>query len=99
MGEAERVGIAGATLIAGLPKRTLQALAAEGAIPGVAMPAGRWTFDVADLRRWARNLNRERAPCRTSTSATASGGRVSRSPESNTEKAYERVFAPTRHAG
>lgn len=99
MAEAERVGIASAALIAGLPKRTLQALASEGAIPGVAMPAGRWTFDVADLRRWARNINREHRPCRTSISAAASGRRASRSPASNTEKAYERVFAPTRNAG
>jgi hypothetical protein len=38
----------------GLKMRTLQNLAAQGAIPGAAKPAGRWTFDIAQLRQWAR---------------------------------------------
>jgi hypothetical protein len=64
----ERVGISEATLIAGIPKRTLQAFAASGGIPGAGKPAGRWTFDVEELRRWARKVNRK-APCPISTNA------------------------------
>jgi hypothetical protein len=48
-------------LIAGIPKRTLQAFAAAGGIPGAGKPAGRWTFDVEELRRWARKGEQESA--------------------------------------
>ncbi len=94
---AERVGISEATLIAGIPRRTLQAFAAAGGIPGAGKPAGRWTFDVEQLRRWARTVSRK-APCPISTSAVKHGGRVSRCAGSNTDEAYERLFAPKRSA-
>jgi hypothetical protein len=87
----ERVGISEATLIAGIPKRTLQAFAAAGGIPGAGKPAGRWTFDVEQLRRWARTVNRK-APCPISTSAAKPGGRVSRCVASNTDEAYARLL-------
>jgi hypothetical protein len=93
----ERVGISEASLIAGIPKRTLQAFAAAGGIPGAGKPAGRWTFDVEELRRWARKVNRK-APCPISTSAVKRGGRVSRSAASNIDEAYERLFGQTRNA-
>jgi hypothetical protein len=91
----ERVGISEASLIAGIPKRTLQAFAAAGGIPGVGKPAGRWTFDVEELRRWARKVNRK---CPTSTSAAKRGGRVSRFSASNTDEAYERLFGARQSA-
>ena len=50
----ERVSISEAVRISGLKMRTLQNLAAQGAIPGAAKPAGRWTFDISQLRRWVR---------------------------------------------
>jgi hypothetical protein len=96
-GVKERVGISEASLIAGIPKRTLQAFAASGGIPGVGKPAGRWTFDVNELRQWARKVNRK-APCPISTSAGKRGGRVSRSTVSNTDEAYERLFGATQSA-
>ena|SRR4249919_378889 len=93
----ERVGISEASLIAGIPKRTLQAFAAAGDVPGAGKPKGRWTFDVEMLRRWVRTVN-GKTPCRTYTSAGASTGRVSRSQGRNIEEAYERLFSPTRSA-
>ncbi|WP_372891109.1 helix-turn-helix domain-containing protein [Sphingomonas sp.] len=92
-----RTGIAGAQAITGLSYRTLQDLASRGEIPGASKPAGRWLFIVADLRRWSNRVNRAtKAKCRTSTNATASGGRVSRSAVSNTGKAYEHVLKRSR---
>ena len=92
MGSPERVGIKEACLIAGVTKRTLQYYAASGGIPGAGKPAGRWTFDVEELRRWARKVNRK-APCpRTSISAAKHGGRVSRFSASNTDAVYTRLF-------
>ena len=91
----ERVGISEATLIAGVPKRTLQAFAAAGGIPGAGKPAGRWTFDVDELRRWARKVNRK---CPISTNAAKPGGRVSRYRASNTDEAYERLFGAKQSA-
>ena len=38
----ERVSISQAVQISGLKMRTLQNLAAQGAIPGAAKPSGRW---------------------------------------------------------
>lgn len=87
----ERVPVSQAALIAGLPKRTLQDLAARGAIPGAGKPAGRWTFDVRLLRQWAARVERKRE-CRTSTTVAASGGRVSRFAGSNIDAAYERAL-------
>jgi hypothetical protein len=90
----ERVGIAEATLITGLSRRTLQSLAPS--IPGASKPSGRWLFAVADLRAWVTRT-KARKPCRkTSTSAQAYTGRGSRSAVSNTAKAYELVLSGLR---
>ena len=94
---AERVGIGEAVLIAGVPKRTLQAFAASGGIPGAGKPAGRWTFDVNELRQWARKVSRK-APCPISTNAGKRGGRVSRSPATNTDEAYAQLLGLRQNA-
>jgi hypothetical protein len=91
--ELERVCIADAVRISGLKLRTLQNLAAQGAIPGAAKPAGRWTFDISQLRRWARETPEKAVPCRKiSTYVTASTGVASRLPDANTESLYMSVL-------
>lgn len=91
--EIERVSIADAVQISGLKMRTLQNLAAQGAIPGAAKPAGRWTFDVVQLRRWARETPKKAIPCaKISTFAMASTGRASRLPDANIENLYMSVL-------
>ncbi|WP_439571217.1 helix-turn-helix domain-containing protein [Sphingomonas sp.] len=96
-----RCGIAQARAITGLSNRTLQDLASRGAIPGASKPAGRWLFEIAELRRWVARVNRTAQAQwqRTSTSGTASIGRASRSPASNTAKAYEHVLSRSRKSG
>lgn len=92
--EPQKCGIAEAALITGISKRTLQDLAPS--IPGASKPAGRWIFAVSELRAWSTRINRNN-PCRkTSISAKASTGRVSRSRASNIEKAYELVLNGSR---
>jgi hypothetical protein len=58
---AERCLIADAVAIVGVPKRTLQALAARGEISGAAIIGRRWTFDIDALRAYVRE--RELASC------------------------------------
>ena len=90
----ERVSIADAMRISGLKMRTLQNLAAQGAIPGAAKPAGRWTFDIVKLRKWARETPEGVTPCpRTYPSATVSTGAVSRLPDARTESHYMSVLS------
>lgn len=60
----ERVGAAEAAAITGMPMRSVQALAAEGRIPGAARLGGRWKFDEARLRAWLDEKEGETA-CRT----------------------------------
>ena len=98
-GTRERCTTKEAVLITGLSARTLQDLAAANRVPGAGKPAGRWTFDVQRLRAWAQSVNRGKLCREISTGAAKSGGRVSRSRASSTEKAYERVFARTRNGG
>lgn len=89
----ERVSISQAVQISGLKMRTLQNLAAQGAIPGAAKPAGRWTFDIAQLRQWARQTPEKALPCRKISSfVTASTGGVSRSPDASTANLYMSVL-------
>jgi hypothetical protein len=40
-------------------RRTVQAMAARGEIPSAAISGGRWTFNVAALRAWVRDRERE----------------------------------------
>jgi hypothetical protein len=56
---AERVPIEQAAAILGSPDRTVQDLAARGKIPGAAKIGGRWSFDVAKLRRLIKQRERE----------------------------------------
>lgn len=89
----ERVSISQAVQISGLKMRTLQNLAAQGVIPGAAKPAGRWTFDIAQLRQWARQTPENTLPCRKISSfVTASTGAVSRSPDVSTANLYMSVL-------
>ena len=90
----ERCKIREAEQITGLDKRTLQEKAAAGLIPGAEKPFGRWTFDVAALRRL-----KGRRPCAVSTRGTGYSGRVSRSGGRNIASAYEHVLGPSRSAG
>ena len=66
--DAERVRIRGAARITGLHMRTIQHLARTGRIPGAALLASCWTFDVARLRAWIKDAEDEtsrQAPKRT----------------------------------
>ena len=56
---AERVSIDKAVAVLGLPKRTVQELAARGEIAGAAKIGRRWTFDIEKLRRLVRQRERE----------------------------------------
>lgn len=90
----ERIGIAGAILITGLSRRTLQDLAPS--IPGASKPAGRWLFAVAELRAWVTRTTKGPSCRKTSTSAPVYTGRGSKFGASNTAKAYERVLSGSR---
>lgn len=91
----ERVAIADAVRISGINKRTLQNMALLGAIPGAAKPAGRWTFDIIQLRKWAQQGPEKVVPClRTSSSEMASTGDVSRSAGESTVSRYMSVLNP-----
>lgn len=91
----ERCKIREASLITGLDIRTLQEKAASGAIPGAEKPFGRWTFDIAQLRR----LRSKGQSCAASIREAGFTGRVSKSRGTNIEKAYERVLGQRRSAG
>lgn len=89
----ERVAIADAVRISGINKRTLQSMALLGAIPGAAKPAGRWTFDIIQLRKWAQQSPEKVVPClRTSLSETEFTGDDSRSTDASTEGRYMSVL-------
>ena len=100
----ERVSISEAMLIAGRPKRTMQALAAEGKIPGAAKLGGRWTFDERRLRGWIQEqegetCQRNLPPQRAATGAAKSYGRGSWSAALNDDGAYERAMQRLLQAG
>jgi hypothetical protein len=57
----ERGGINDAVAILGLKKRTVEAMALRGELPGVAKMAHRWTFDLDLLRTHVQDeVNRRR---------------------------------------
>jgi hypothetical protein len=91
----ERVRIREASLITGLDIRTLQEKAARGEIPGAEKPFGRWTFDVAQLRR----LRSKGRTCAVSIKGMGYTGRVSKCADSNIASAYERALGLSRSAG
>lgn len=92
----ERCKVPTAVAITGLSTRTIQNLAAQGKIPGAAKLAGQWTFDLARLRRWVRQLEGETA-CRgnptTSTGEEEPGTPGFRSTAETTDEAYERLLS------
>ena len=88
----ERCKTAEAAAITGLDARTLQEKAAAGLIPGAAKIFGRWTYDIAALRRLGTKGHR----CAGSTREAAFTGRVSRSGGSNIARAYEHVLSQSR---
>ena len=93
----ERVRARAASLICGLPVRTVQHLAAQGVIPGAAKLGGQWTFDEVTLRAWIRRREAER--CRTYISEARHGGVVSRLPDVTIDEAYERAIGLRPSAG
>jgi len=93
----ERCKVSQARLITGLEKRTLQALASAGRIPGASKLGGVWTFDEPTLRRWARNGESKWRG--TSTGAERRGGADFKPMEPSTAKAYERLFGAKRKTG
>lgn len=52
MTDDTRIGIKAALPILGLPERTVRAMAACGELPGAAFYRGRWTFNLARLRKF-----------------------------------------------
>lgn len=92
---AERCKIREAALITGLDIRTLQDKAARGEIPGAEKPFGRWTFDIAALRR-LKGRNQCRAG---SIKGMGYTGRVSRSGGMNIASLYELALSRSRSAG
>ena len=93
--KAERCRSREASLITGLDIRVLQEKAAGGAIPGARKMFGRWTYDIAQLKR----LGMEGRTCAVSIRGMGYTGRVSRSGGINTDQAYERVLGRSRNAG
>lgn len=55
----ERCTIEHAVLIIGLPKRTVQDMAARGELPGAAKFRRRWTFDINKLRKFVAEEERK----------------------------------------
>jgi hypothetical protein len=60
MTKPERIGVKEASLVLGLPERSVQAMAARGEIPSAAK-FGRWTFNENELRAHALRDDAERA--------------------------------------
>lgn len=88
---AERILVAQAASILGLPPRTVQDAAAKGSIPSAAKILGRWTFDERRLRAWVRE--REVAACPAIyTSAGPRGGAALRSTASSIDEAFEQAL-------
>lgn len=90
----ERCKVREASLITGLDIRTLQEKAAKGEIPGAEKPFGRWTFDIAQLRR----LRSKGRSCAGSIDGMGFTGRASKFAGTNIAQAYERVLSRSRSA-
>jgi hypothetical protein len=91
----ERCKIREASLITGLDIRTLQEKAARGEIPGAEKPFGRWTFDVAKLRHFAR----KDANARSLSENGIYWARFKVRGHEYRQSAYERVLRRSRSAG
>jgi phage terminase Nu1 subunit (DNA packaging protein) len=77
---ADRAGVEYVMDKTGLSRRTVQAMAARGQIPGAAKFGKLWTFDRMKLARWIRDKERECQSQATSTSVTAFSMRAFRLP-------------------
>ena len=97
--QVEYVRIADAVRITGLSHRTLQEKAAAGLIPGARKRFGRWTFEVAALRRLGVSPCQKDGFRKISSNAAKSCGRGSRFAGSDTVSAYERALSQLRSAG
>lgn len=85
----ERVRVGDAVLITGLSRRTLQEKAAAGVIPGARKTFGRWTFDVAELRKLG-------VPPAAPLVSAARRGRIARHQDAGIQQQYEAILG-TRH--
>jgi hypothetical protein len=104
--EPERGTIVDAMRITGLRRRrTVQALAAAGKLPGAAKIAGSWTFDLRKLRAYV--ADREMAcqdaasatPRKIAIGATASCMAALRSVGSSDDSAYAQAMSMLRRPG
>lgn len=81
----------------GLSRRTVQAMAARGEIPGAAKLGKLWTFDRMKLARWIRDKEQE---CqRTSTSAVAFTTPVFKWPGPNGGSRLRQAISERRRGG
>lgn len=100
---AERVPICQAVLITGKRRRTIQALAAAGKIPGAAKLGGQWSFDERRLRGWVSEQEMEPwqddRPRRAATGGATHSGRGKWSRVSSDDGAYEQAMRRLLHAG
>ncbi|HXT81402.1 MAG TPA: helix-turn-helix domain-containing protein [Acetobacteraceae bacterium] len=93
-----RIRVSDVARLTSIGRRAVQDMAAAGKIPGAAKLGGLWTFDPDKLSRWI--TQRERQACRSiSTYAAPSIGAGSKSPDANTDQAYERLMRAKRLAG
>jgi len=60
----ERIKMARACAIVGLDARVMQQMAEAGEIPGTIKIRGAWTFDLAKLRTWLADLEKQQCESR-----------------------------------
>lgn len=92
--EPERVLVEAASVILGVPVRTVQALAARGEIP--AAKVGRlWTFSPARLRQWLsdREAEGQRKPAKNAARPKDDAWRL---PTRHSQEEYERAINRSR---
>jgi hypothetical protein len=99
--EKERGDIHDAVAIIGLPRRTVEAMAARSELPGAAKMARRWTFDLRTLRDYVRRQERETwqrsaKPLPGATGGKVFSGVVSRSAAGTSDGAFTRITRPLR---
>jgi excisionase family DNA binding protein len=92
-----------AAAILGIPRRTVQALAARGELPGAAKFGRRWTFELEKLRRYIRTKERQQCGNQklqpAATGAAPPSGVASASTGANTGGRYTQVTRQLRARG
>lgn len=96
-GAVDRVRVEAVMGKTGLSRRTVQAMAARGEIPGAAKFGKLWTFDRFKLTRWIRE--KEQQCLRTSTSGTAFSTPVFKWPGPNAVTPLRQQIAARRRGG